>query len=332
MLVLIDAPLPDADAERIRRLSPDITLKIQPPSDEPLPADALREAEVIYTENARFDPALAPRLRWVMTNSAATQPVRDKPILRTSIPIVNVSGAYSVAVAELALGMLLALTRRITQGVRYQLRSEWPPEYPPWQGQDLYGMTLGIVGYGSIGRQVGRLAQALGLTVLAYKRRPELRRDDSYLIPGTGDPEGLIPAAWYGPHNLGEMFRQLDVALIVLPSTPLTDGLIGAALLQKLRPHAYLVNVGRGAVIDEAALIQALETKALAGAALDVFVNEPLPRDSPFWTLPNVLVMPHIASYTKLQTRRAADVLFQNLQRDLRGEPLLNIIDKELLY
>jgi phosphoglycerate dehydrogenase-like enzyme len=332
MIVLVDAPLPDAAAEEIHRLAPDIELVRSPAMGQPLPREQLRRAEVIYTAAADFDPADATRLRWVQTNSAATEPIRGKPVMRSAVSVANVSGAYSVAVAECALGMLLALTRRITLGVRSQLERHWPEDYGPWAGTDLYGQTMAVVGYGSIGRQIGRLAQGMGMTVLACKRRPELRRDDSYLLPGTGDPEGLIPAAWFGPGQIRDMFRRADVVVIALPRTPATEGLVGAAALAALPAHAYLVNVGRGAVVDETTLANALNAGALAGAALDVFDEEPLPRAHPLWAMPNVLIMPHVASWTTLQAQRAAGVLIENLRRDLRGLPLVNVIDKELLY
>ncbi len=288
---------------------------------------------MIYTESANFDPADAPRLRWVQTSSASTQAVWEKPVMRSAIPVANVSGAYSVAVAECALGMLLALTRRIPMGVRWQLERRWPDDYLPWAGTDLYGRTMGIVGYGSVGgsdRRDG--SEHLGMTVLACKRRPDQRDDHSYLLPGTGDPEGKIPRAWFGLDRLQEMLGQCDAVVLALPGIPTTTRLIGSAELAALRQPAWLVNVGRGSVVDEDALVGALRTGRLAGAALDVFTQEPLPRESPFWTLDNVLVMPHIASYTTLQAHRAAGVLQENLRRDLSDEPILNVIDKELLY
>jgi phosphoglycerate dehydrogenase-like enzyme len=299
---------------------------------KPLPREALSRAEVIYTGAANFDPADAPRLRWVQINSAGIAGVRDKPVMRSPVPIANVSGAYTVTVAECALGMLLALTRHIPLGVRFQTERRWPGDYAPWAGDDLFGRTMAVVGYGSIGRQVGRLAQALGMPVLAYKRRPEKREDDSYLVPGTGDPEGAIPRAWFGPGRLREMLGQADVAVVTLPGTPATEGLLDAATLAALPRHAYLVNVGRGAVVDEAALARALRDGALAGAALDVFAQEPLPPDSPLWDAPNTLIMPHIGSWSRRQAHWAAGVLVENLRRDLHGEPLVNLIDKELLY
>lgn len=331
MHVVYDAPLPDESIAEMLRLVPGLRLSAVP---ENLPQTLLADAHVLYTHGAQFEPAQAPNLKWVQINSASTQMLWNKPIMQTAIPVCNASGAYSTSVAEFAIGMLLSLTRKITRGVRFQSASCWPPAeaYESWAGADLRGLTMGIVGYGSIGREVARLAQPFGMTVLACKRRPEERRDDSYLLPGTGDPEGRIPVDWYGMDRRREMLAKSNVVVVALPGIPITNGLIGAGELDVLPRGAWLVNVGRGSAIDEPALIHALQAGKIAGAALDVFVEEPLPADSPLWDLPNVLVMPHIASFTTRQAGHAAGVLIENLRRDQSGEPLINVIDKELLY
>ena len=176
------------------------------------------------------------------------------------------------------------------------------------------------------------MADAMGMTVLACKRNPDQRRDDAYLLPGTGDPDGKIPKAWFGADQITDMFRQSDVAMIALPHVPTTEGMIGKKELSALPRHAYVANVGRGAVMNEPELIEALKSGTIAGAALDVFVEEPLPSASPFWKMPNVLVMPHIASWTKMQSHRASGVLIENLKRDLGGQPLINLVDKKIMY
>jgi phosphoglycerate dehydrogenase-like enzyme len=330
--IIINAPLPAEQEKKLRALAPRMRLTFVPHGGTAIPTEALRDAEIVYTDCANFDPADAPRLRFVQTNSAATNPFRQSKVSSDSTPVANVTGAYSVAVAECAMGMLLAVTRKITLGCRFQAESRWADDYDPWVGVDLYGMTMGIVGYGSIGRQIARLAQGFGMTVLACKRRPEKRTDDSYLLPGTGDPEGRIPKAWFGEKQIAELFRQSDVAMVALPDVPTTQQRIGRSELVALPRHAYFVNVGRGAVVDEPALIECLCQGKLAGAALDVFAEEPLPAISPLWKMENVLIMPHIASWTTAQTARAAEVLIENVRRHLNDEPLINLIDKKLLY
>lgn len=332
MLIFIDTRLSPEQETRIRSLSPNIRLAYSGAATSLSRAESLREAEVIYTSDADFLPDDVPRLRWLQLDTAAVDKVLSKPIATTKVPIANVSGAYSVAVAECAIGMLLALTRRITLATQCQSRQDWPQDYSPFCGEDLLGQTMGIVGYGSIGRQIAKIAQAMGMRVLACKRDPHEKGDSSYRIPGTGDPEGDIPEGWFGTDQLALMLSQCDVAMITLPLTPATGGLVGKKELEALPSHAYVLNVGRGPILDEAALIHLLQTGKLAGAALDVFNVEPLPGESPLWKMPNVLVMPHIASWTKSQSHRAAEVLIENLSRDLKGEPLVNVIDKNSKY
>jgi phosphoglycerate dehydrogenase-like enzyme len=333
MLILSNAPVPDEQAAQLRALSPKIEL-MSFPKGTMFPKDALSRAEIVYTESGRFERADAPKLRWMQTDSAATQPVRGSPIMRTDIPVANASGAYSVPVAECAIGMLLAVTRKITKGVRYQLQSKWEDgDYEPWCGVDIQGMTMGIVGYGSIGREIARIARAMGMNILACKRDPK-KRDDlmTYTFPGTGDPHGQIPAGWYGIDRVTEMLQKSDVVMVTLPHTPETEHLLGERELKAIPRHAFFANVGRGAVVDEAALARKLQAGELAGAALDVTEVEPLSAESPLWKMENVLIMPHIASYTAAQAKRAATCFIENVRRDLAGEPLLNIVDKKLLY
>lgn len=329
MKLLYDAPFPEESLAELRRVAPDaIAIK----TASPTPSHLLADADVLYTETADFDPTAAPRLKWVQTNSAATKAVWGTPVMRTSIPVCNAGGAYSVAVAEFTFAMLLALTRKIVQGCAAQREHRWPTDYDPWMGVDLFGKTMGIIGYGSIGRQIARLATAFGMNVLACKRRPDQRSDDTYLIPGTGDPEGKLPVAWFGTNQLGDVFAQSDVVVITLPEIPTTVGLISSQELSSLRKDAWLVNIGRGAVIDEPALIAALQSRQFAGAALDVVSEEPLPASSPLWDLPNLLIMPHIASWTTMQAQRSCSALIENVRRHLAGEQLVNVIDKAWLY
>jgi phosphoglycerate dehydrogenase-like enzyme len=326
LTVLIDTALPPEQAERIRGLAPRIVLT------EKVSVESLHGAHIIYTTKAAFDPAGMPNLRWVQLDTAAVNHVMNTPIARSGIPVANVRGAYSVAVAELTIAILLALTRRLGRIHSLQLEQQWPKDFLPLQGDDNYGKTMGIVGYGSIGRHVARIAKAMGMTVLAWKRRPEVKHDSGFQLPNTGDPEGVIPQRWFGVHQLEEMLRLTDVAVVTLPITPETRGLIGRRQLEVLPPHAYLINVGRGGTIDEEALIECLRTDRLAGLGLDVFSCEPLEAESPLWKLPNVLITPHVGSYSRRQKSLAAEVLIENLSRHLTDQPLINLVDFEAGY
>lgn len=327
LVIVIDAPMPARQAERLRALSPRIELV------EGVSAESLARAEVIYTSPARFEPDQCPRLRWVQTNSVTIAHLADRPIARSPVPVSNVRGAYCLSVAECALSMLLALTRRLPQCEALQRESRWPSEYPPLGGENCFGKTMALAGYGSTGRHLARIAQAMGMRVLASKRNPERRAAvNEFCFPGAGDPEGLIPERLFGPAETGEMFAQADFAVVTLPLTPEARGSIGRRVLESLPGHAYLVDVGRGGVIEEAALVEHLRAGRIAGAALDVFATEPLPPESPLWSMPNVLIVPHLGSYTRNQAELATEVLIENVSRDLEGRPLLNRVDFRLGY
>lgn len=326
VVVLVEALLPKEQAERIRLLSSRINLI------DGLSKANLKKAQVVYTGRAAFDPADAPCLRWVQLNTAAVNHIMSQPIARSGIPIANVRGAFSVAVAELTIGILLTLMRRLYMTHSLQRAGQWPQDPSALRGDNCHGKTIGIIGYGSIGRQVARIAQAMGMKVLACKRRPEIKEDRGFCLPNTGDPGGTIPEAWFGIEQIKQMLTISDVAVVSLPLTDATRGLIGKSELEALPAHACLINIGRGGTVDEAELIERLQSSRLAGAGLDVFESEPLGSESLFWRLPNTVVTPHIASSTSQQAYLAAEVLIENLSRDLTNQPLVNLVNLELGY
>lgn len=325
--IVIDSPgIPHLEVgpsqlSRLAELSPELKIV------GGLTPATLREAEVIFLSRGKVDPAQAPNLRWVQTSSAGIGNVLNTPLVSSNIPVTTASGAYSVSVAEMALTLLLALTRRLPDCLHHQHHNHWKggPDYI--MGRSSRGRTAGIIGYGSIGRQIGRLLRALGMRVLACKHHPDIRQDPHFHFPGTGDPAGTIPDAWYGLSQLGLMLGQLDVLMVALPETKNTVGLLSRQLLETLPKHCLVVNVGRGSAIDEPTLIELLRTGRIAGAGLDVFAQEPLASNSPLWELPNVVISPHIASCTVDQGDLAAEVLIENMRRYLAGAPLFNLID-----
>ena len=299
---------------------------------EGLSPEALARAHVIFTGKVDFDPAATPQLHWIQLNTVAVNHILDKPVAKSGIPVATVSGAYSAAVAEFTIGVMLALTRRFSKIHSLQLNSRWPSDFAVVLGENCYGKTMGIVGYGSIGRHIARIADAMGMKVLAFKRRPKEHSSDHFHLPGTGDPDGTIPQEWFGVGQLPAMLQKSDVAVVTLSLTLHTRHMIGRRELEALPSHAYLINVGRGSVIDEAALAEHLQAGRIAGAALDVFGMQPLQPESPFWKLSNVIVSPHIGSYTREQSEMAAEVLIENLSRYLDGAPLVNVVDMEQEY
>jgi len=235
--------------------------------------------------------------------------------------------------AEYALMMMLALGHHLPHLLEYQSRSEWPASrWELFSPNELRGATLGIVGYGTIGREVARLARAFGMEVLAVKRDAMYPADRGYMPDGLGDASGDLLRRLYPPQALRSMLADCDYVLAAVPLSPQTRNLIGEAEFRAMKKSAVFINVARGGVVDENALVEALRSGRIAGAALDVFAEEPLPTDSPLWSLPNVIVTPHISGISRNYDKRAVAVFNENLRRYLAGEELLNLYDREQGY
>jgi phosphoglycerate dehydrogenase-like enzyme len=259
----------------------------------------------------------APRLRWLHVMSAGVEYVLFDELARSTVATTNARGAYSRPLAEFAIAGALHFAKRIDDLRDLQARRSWDDEF---MVGELHGQTMGIAGYGDIGRACARLARAFGMRVVAQRRRPELSVGDD-LVDRT-----------LGPDDLVELAGLADVLVIAAPLTPETRGMISAEVIAALRPHAVVVNVGRGAVVDEDALAVALADGRIRGAALDVFATEPLPSTSPLWALDNVVISPHAADRTADMYGDAIQGLVVNIERFLRGEPLANPFDASLGY
>jgi phosphoglycerate dehydrogenase-like enzyme len=320
---------------KIRAVSPRIVLtQHTSPDAAHIPAEAFAQADVIYTFSALPHPHQAPRLRWVQLNSAGANHLVKHPLFATDVVFTTNSGLHAINIGEYVLASILAWTRKLPELFDLQRKREWPSDrWTRYTPSELRGATMGVVGYGSIGREVGRLAKAFGMHVLAVKRRVELAGEqDAYEVNGVGDPNGILPDALYGPEQLREMLAHCDYVVLTVPLTRETRGMIGEEELRAMKPTAYLVNIARGEVCDEPALIHALQAGWIAGAGLDVFAQEPLPETSPLWTMPNVILTPHLSGFSQNYEERAADIFGQNLGRYVAGQPLLNVVDKSLGY
>jgi len=259
---------------------------------------------------------MAPRVRWVHSLSAGLDSMLFPALVESPVPVTNARGVFSDALGEFAIGAVLFFAKDFRRLVRSQNAGIWDPlDVVPIRGQ-----SLGIVGYGDVGRAVASRGHALGMKVLAMRRRPELSREDP------------IVAQMFSPDQKQEMLAQSDYVVVTMPLTPESRGMIGERELEVMKPGAVLVNIGRGPVVDEAALIRTLEQKRIRGAALDVFNVEPLPPGHPFFRLDNVLLSPHSADRTAGWKRRAMQVFLENFERFRRGEPLRNVVDKKLGY
>lgn len=263
--------------------------------------------------------AQAKALRWVHTPNTGVRELLSPELVASPVVLTNSSGVDARPIAEHAFALALALTRKLHVAAQRQAQRHWAQDElsraPPGV---LAGQTLGLVGFGHIGQQVARLGVAFGMRVVAVRRRPARGRGDA-----TADVEVR------GVEELPWLLAQADVLVLAAPSTPSTTSLLDARALSRLKSSAILVNVARGDLVDEAALVSALSAGALAGAALDVTRQEPLPPDSPLWSLPNLLLTPHTASLAPGDWRARAALFLENLRRYRRGEPLVNVVDKE---
>lgn len=310
-------------AYRVERHFPDV------------PDSVWADTEVLYTGRVFPTPEQAPRLRWIQLHSAGIERSLSQPIVRAEdVEVTSASGMHAVNMAEFALGMILAFNYKIPTMLEYQGRAEWPPrQYEIYSPRTLRGKTLGIAGYGSIGRELARIASQMGMTVLATKRDVK-RTDDTagYAEPGTGDPTGDIPERIYPGEALASMAKDCDYLVILTPMTDNTRHLVNEAVLHAMKPTGVLVNLARGPVVDEAALISALAARKIGGAALDVFEEEPLPATSPLWNLDNVIISPHISGFTVDYHEKAATLFIENLNRYLQKQPLFNRLERDRGY
>ncbi len=336
VIVLITANFTEEHLERLRQVAPDhldiYQVKTRNMDDVP---DTLKEqAEVLYTFAAlpRSRQEM-PHLRWIQLHSAGADHLPQWLRTQREIVVTTASGIHAVPMAEYTFMIILAFTRRLTLMLEYQRRAEWPENrWNLFANGELRDMTLGVVGYGSIGREIGRLGKAFGMRLLAMRKRGGKREDFGYVVPGTGDPEGRLPDAWYTPDTLLEMLPQCDVVVNVLPLTPETYHFFGEQEFRAMKSTAYFINIGRGKTVDEGALVRALQEGWIAGAGLDVFEEEPLPGDSPLWRMKNVILSPHVSAFSTRYDDRAVELFATNLERYLRGEPLFNVYNPALGY
>jgi len=247
--------------------------------------------------------------------------------------VTSMSGASASQMAEHAIMMMLSLGHHLPEALNFQHKTEWPTgRWELFNPLELRDCTVGIVGYGSIGRQIARLLQTFGAKVLAIKRDIRHPEDTGYTVERQGDPEGDFVNRLYPPQALASMLKECDFVVVCLPRTTATRNLMGVKELSAIKPGAYLVDISRGEIVDQNALLPLLREKKIAGAALDVFPVEPLSVDNPLWKLPNVIITPHIAGFSPHYDERAADLFIQNLRRYLEDLPLYNRLDPGLEY
>ncbi len=293
------------------------------------PAQEARWRGLLWQADILFDfdqthladlPELAPRVRWVQATSAGIGQFVKRQRYDLRMPrttFTTASGVHAIPLAEFCIMALLMFNKGANRMLQDQQRKHWER----YAGTDLRGRTMGIIGMGKIGAEVARLGQAFGLTVIGTKRHV-----------ANIDPAMLNLDALYPLDDLHTLLRRSEYLVMIAPHTPESEGMIGMQELRLLPTGAFLINIGRGATLDERALIDALLSGHLGGAALDVFADEPLPPDSPLRELPNVLISPHSASTSDRENERITDLFCDNLRRYLAGQPLRNVLNTETLY
>jgi len=338
--LVITSPISDDLVDRIRatdeRLDvvhePDLLAPARYAADHSLPTlggaaarerwDALLdEAEVLFDFGPlELAPTLAarPRLRWIQATSAGVGKLADRVgLTQSSVAVTTASGVHARPLAEFVLLAMLMFGKDVLRLEREQREHRWER----FAGEEAAGKTVCVVGLGKIGREVARLSRALDARVVGTVRELRQRTPDDLGV------DRLEPT-----DRLDELLPEADVLVLAVPHTALTDRILDARRLALLKTDAILVNIARGDIVDEAALAEALASGRLRGAALDVFEQEPLPPESPLWDLPNVFVSPHSASTVAAENERIVELFQENIRRYLEGQPLLNLLDKELLY
>lgn len=330
--VLATESLPEGGEKRIREISDQVKLTVSAAKKpEDIPSSTWKTVDVLYTWRVLPDPGQAPNLKWVQFKSAGVDRNLDHPLLQDKkVLVTSMSGVITGQIAEYVLMTILAFGQKLPQLLRYQKEHHWPDSTEKWRDFlpiELRYSTVGILGYGSIGRQVARLLQPFGVKVLAAKKDVMQPEDTGYTREGMGDPHGDFFDRLYPIEALHSFLEDSDFVVVALPLTNATRHILDTAAFEAMKESAHLVNVGRGGLIDEEALIQALNNKQIAGAALDVFEVEPLPEDSPLWDFENVIISPHVSGISHHMQDETLDLFIENINRFLAELPLYNRVD-----
>jgi phosphoglycerate dehydrogenase-like enzyme len=307
------ASMPSADT--LRAALPDDRIVAVPGDDLGPAADADAAFGGFSAERLRAVLAGVPKLRWVHTFSAGVDRHVPEMARYDRVLLTNNTGAYDVPISEHVIAMIFAAAKRVPEHLAAQARHEWQREMPH---AEVRGATLVILGMGSIGSELARLAGAVGMRVIG------VRRDASRPAPGA---ERIVP-----PARFVEVAREADYLAVTAALTPQTRGMVSAEVLRALKPTAWVINIARGPIVDEAALATALQEKRIGGAALDVFETEPLPAESPLWSLDNAILTPHVSNSSPRVRERSLALVAENVRRFKAGEPLLNVVDRAVGY
>ena len=307
-------------SERLRAEFPELQVVHLP--DYKRVDEEIRDAEIVVAWSIRPEQITsAKKLRWIHSTATAVHQLMFPELINSDIVLTNAREVHGPIVAEHVMAQIFALAKKIPDAVRFQKAHEWAQqrmfdERP--RVREVEGATVGLVGLGAIGRAVAKMAKALGMRVIAVREHAEKGSEGADAV--------------FGPDEIDEVFRQADYIVLAAPVTESTKAIANTERLAMMKPDACLINVGRGALVDETALAAALRNQKIGGAALDVFPKEPLAADSPLWDLPNLLITPHTAALTEKQWERHYQLFADNLSRYLTGRPLSAVVDKSKGY
>ncbi len=331
--VVVAIDFSEALMQQIREVSPRLHVTQYFPD---VPPSVWATTEVLYTSRHFPQPEEAPMLRWIQLNFAGMDRALKQRIIQSEdVMVTSASGIHTQQIANYCLMMILAFNYRLIGMMQFQRERLWSTKaHEIFRPVDVSQQTVGIVGYGSIGREVARLAQTLGMRVLATKRdvKHPAESGADYSPPGTGDPSGDIPDRIYPGEALATMATECDYLVVTTPLTPKTRHMVNEQVLEAMKPTAVLINIARGEVVDEKALVTALSSEKIGGAALDVFEQEPLPETSPLWDMDNVIISPHVSGNSASYHEKAAELFIANLKRYLENKTLFNLLNRETGY
>lgn len=265
-------------------------------------------------------PELAPNVRWMQATSSGIGQALHQLQYAQRMPqtvFTSARGVHDQPLAEFCLMVMMAFNKKLIHTIDNQRKKHWER----FAGTDLRNRTIGIIGVGKVGQKIGQLCQCMGMNVLGVKR-------DTHNV----NPRDVHVNELYGQNELDKVLPRIEYLVLIAPHTPETEKMIGEKELATLPKGAILINIGRGALLDESALISALQSGHLGGAGLDVFEMEPLPKESPLWDMPNVIVSPHSGSTSDRENELITDIFCENLKNYFEGKPLINVIDTEKMF
>ncbi|MEO6909275.1 MAG: D-2-hydroxyacid dehydrogenase [Abditibacteriaceae bacterium] len=330
--ILIDVEIHQAGLERLKELQ-DVEVECVAPALEVrvLPTKLIADAHLLFCTFPPSNLAEMKHLEVIQIGSVGYEQLSGLGLPQKNIRACNARGAFDPTIAEWNMAMMINLLRDLRGMIRNQGLGIWDRD-ARFQSE-LRGLTVGIWGYGGIGRATARLAKAFGMKIHVLTRNGVRPRENTYLVPGTGDPQGEIPDQIFSYDEKDEFLASLDFLILAVPQTPQTEGIVGQTELQMLKSSAFVLNPARGPLIQEAALLQALRENWIAGAALDTHYHYPMPADHPLWRFPNVIMTPHISGSGESPhyLERVWNIFITNVDRHLNGEPLLNELEPSQL-